>query len=677
MPQLVNHSYQSLILKINPTEFSMNHDFCTGIANSESEKFSFFIDNSKGMFKQQPNKIIYLKTNDFELENIKKATNPAEINFQKYYYSKNIFRSLKIHSYQIIYARPSSLVDKILLWRWQLIMYFKKLPPTLRFNANALLLGMNEKDIKTKDYLQSFSQLGIIHLFSLSGLHLLILIAVLKKFCSFTRICTMECLEVLLFIILPIYCILVGTKTGICRATILALTKIVYRRLNYKNTSTEIFGASLIIGLFIDPKCLLLLGGQLTYLLSFALIYLWRLSVFKMALMINLLCMPLIILNNYEFNLATIPINVIVAPIFEWFILPITIIFSIFGSYNIQIVNLFDSIIKFFYDCCNQVAQIQVFKIITGKLPLPVVIVLVLLMLIIISNKAKQRNTKSLWCFWGIVGLFIVINKFPLTGQVSLIDVGQGDSILITTPLRRQVFLIDTGGKLIFNGRRNTNFNVDKITIPYLKSQGITHIDAVFMSHQDSDHIGDLGELLKKFSVNQVYFGEGMQNNPKVQKVLKPYSQHMNIASVHAGDILNFSTLKFKVLSPLQPGPGENEDSMVLTTRICKRNWIFTGDLPRDKELEVLHKFHPNIDYLKVGHHGSKTSSDPKFIKKLKPKAAFISVGRKNRYGHPNQETINTLKTNHVQIFKTSEYGMITWKYDFLGNYKIDTFLGK
>lgn len=93
---------------------------------------------------------------------------------------------------------------------------------------------------------------------------------------------------------------------------------------------------------------------------------------------------------------------------------------------------------------------------------------------------------------------------FPLRGQVTFIDVGQGDSILITTPFPRKVYLIDTGGKLNFTGKKQTP-QVNRITLPFLKSQGISVIDGIFVSHQDADHVGDLGPLLEQIRVKKNY----------------------------------------------------------------------------------------------------------------------------------------------------------------------------
>ncbi|MDO1605309.1 DNA internalization-related competence protein ComEC/Rec2 [Lactobacillus sp. YT155] len=674
MPKHLNTDYQQLTLKIEPSEFQDSGDYYTGIAQSNQEKFSFIIPKTKNRIHLSSTQNTYLQTTDFELEGIKGPTNFAETNFQKYFFAKNIYRRLKINSFKQGYDNPTNFAEWLSLLRYRLEKRLQKLPPTLRFNALSLLLGAKENDEQTKAYLNDFSKLGIIHLFSLSGMHLLLIIGFLRKLCSWTRVCTIETLESFLFALLPIYCILVGSKTSITRATILVLVKIGFSKLKIRKSSTEIFAISLLIGLIIDPKCLLLLGGQLTYLLSFALVYLHRLSIFKLSIVINLLCLPLIIFNNFEINLATFVVNILIAPVFEYFILPSTIFVGIFGNSMPSINRILEFTNRTIYSICHQISRIQFLQLATGKFLLLTVILLLCCGLVYISDSRYKKKC----CQWFVIifCLNLLMNKIPLTGQVTLIDVGQGDSILITTPILRKTFLIDTGGKLHFGHQRVINYNVDKATIPYLKSLGIGHIDAVFLSHQDSDHIGDLKPLLEHFPVRRVYFGIGMEHNPKIKKVLLPFVNQVAMKTVRAGDVLNFGNFQFEVLAPFKPGIGENEDSMVLKTTINHKSWLFTGDLPRDKELEVVKKFHPQIDYLKVGHHGSKTASDPDFIRAIHPQIAFISVGRKNRYGHPNKETIETLEKQQVKILKTSEYGMIKWNYWF-NDYNIETFLRK
>lgn len=129
-------------------------------------------------------------------------------------------------------------------------------------------------------------------------------------------------------------------------------------------------------------------------------------------------------------------------------------------------------------------------------------------------------------------------------------------------------------------------------------------------------------------------------------------------------DQSNIGQFQLQVLHPFKPGRGTNSDSMVLFGRFGNRNFIFTGDLDRAGELQVIRKYRNlHADVIKLGHHGSKTSSEPRFLSQLNPTIGIISAGRHNRYGHPNDETITTLQRQNISYWSTQKYGMIKYLY--------------
>ncbi|GFZ26933.1 hypothetical protein LCB40_08130 [Lactobacillus corticis] len=272
---------------------------------------------------------------------------------------------------------------------------------------------------------------------------------------------------------------------------------------------------------------------------------------------------------------------------------------------------------------------------------------------------AVQR--KKLWSLIVVCYLaFYLWIHFPPYGQVTLIDVGQGDSILITTPFIRKSYLIDVGGKVNFSGKK-TEPQVNAITIPFLRAQGIDQLDAIFLSHQDADHVGDLAPLMKQIKVKRLYVGQGMLNNPSFVKRLS-YAQNTEKIEVLAGMKVN-EKIPFKIVYPFTPGSGKNEDSLSLLFNLAGKNWLFTGDLPQAGEKAIMERYNFQVDYFKLGHHGSKTSTDPDFMQKLQPKLCFISAGRQNRFGHPHPETITTLKNLAIPWVSTQDCGMISWYY--------------
>ena len=214
-----------------------------------------------------------------------------------------------------------------------------------------------------------------------------------------------------------------------------------------------------------------------------------------------------------------------------------------------------------------------------------------------------------------------------------MIDVGQGDAILITYPFNKNNILIDVGGSA-------NSFN--NAISPYLKSIGIRRIDHLIISHGDADHIIGAYDLIKNFNVKNIYINS-YSNSQFEEKLLTEFD--VKIISEETKIDENIIIYNF-------PTNNENDDSLLTYFKDFKI--LLMGDASKNIESK-LNIFDINI--LKVGHHGSKTSSDKEFIDKLKPKIALISVGLKNKYKHPNQIVLDNLKDSKTYL--TSKSGMI------------------
>jgi len=225
----------------------------------------------------------------------------------------------------------------------------------------------------------------------------------------------------------------------------------------------------------------------------------------------------------------------------------------------------------------------------------------------------------------------IVLNAAPfynaVSQEVSFLNVGQGDAILIRDGLT--TVLIDTGGNLSFDLAR-------EVDIPFLRKERVYAIDCLIASHGDYDHIGAAASLIDNYWVRK-YIDDSYDFPLKIGK------------------------MKFENLN-VYGGSDENEESLVLTLDFMGKKWLFTGDAPSSIETKILDD-NPNlnIDVLKVGHHGSKYSSSSSFLKALSPEVAIISVGKKNSYGHPDEETLKRLQELGIPIRRTDEEGTISF----------------
>ena len=251
------------------------------------------------------------------------------------------------------------------------------------------------------------------------------------------------------------------------------------------------------------------------------------------------------------------------------------------------------------------------------------------------------------------------INYLNIYHNITFIDVSQGDSIFLELPLNRSNILIDTGG--------NKNYDLSKNTlIPYLKANGIKKINYLILTHGDYDHMGEAINLVNNFKVDKVIFNNGEYNELELEliKVLeeKNISYYQNIKELNID-----GNNKLYFLNNKDYG-NENDNSSVIYTELNNHKFLFMGDAGVEVEEDLIEKYNlKNIDVLKVGHHGSKTSSNEEFINEIDPKNSIISVGKNNRYGHPNKAVLDNLSDS--KIYRTDQDGSIMFK---IKNNKLD-----
>ncbi|AKP43438.1 DNA uptake transporter [Clostridioides difficile] len=267
-----------------------------------------------------------------------------------------------------------------------------------------------------------------------------------------------------------------------------------------------------------------------------------------------------------------------------------------------------------------------------------------------------------------IISLLIGCDKKSLL-SIHMIDVGQGDSILVQTPTNKNI-LIDGGDE-----------DSENIIISYLRQKRIKTIDIIIATHPDSDHIGSLDNIIKKFNVNSIYMPEQSTDSEAYQNLINSCTdKNLSIQHLYKNDVLNIdNNINIYVLSPSYIQEESNLNSIVFKLTFNDNSFLFMGDAEEENKKEILHSFKlNNINFIKIGHHGSNSSSSLEFIKKISPDIAAISCGYKNQYGHPHREVINNLKQNHVSIYRTDRIGDIVFYSDgeiifTKYNYEIDT----
>ncbi len=317
--------------------------------------------------------------------------------------------------------------------------------------------------------------------------------------------------------------------------------------------------------------------------------------------------------------------------------------------------------------------MLHIWKIKSGKVPIKQYI----------RVKFKKNNDFKRIVLIVILNIVIIFQSFVQDNflkngvEIYFLDVGQGDSTIIRTE-KNKTIVIDGG-----EGEKS-GFDYGKnVLFPFLINKGVRKIDFLIFSHFDSDHCGGLIYLLENIKVEKILIGKQFEKNENFEYIVNlANKKHIKIIELQAGNKINIE--KNSSLEILWPSVAEkiSENAINNNSLVCKfvyKNFsmLLTGDIESIAEEKLLGKYKNtnrlNANILKIAHHGSKTSSIQEFLNEVNPKIALIGVGRKNKFGHPNQEVLERLKEKGIQIYRTDQNGEI--QIIVKNNLKIKTFL--
>lgn len=537
------------------------------------------------------------------------------------------------------------------------------------------------------ELIKAYQSLGIIHLLAVSGLHVGLVSATI--YWIFIRIgMTKERTIDILLILLPIYAILAGGAPSVLRAVSMAMVVLFTMKMNVKLSPIDGISLICLALLFINPSYLFHLGFQLSFLVSYSLIISsstllqryssWIVQLATVTVIAQIVSFPIIIYHFYEISILSLPLNLIYIPFITFFALPLSFLLFIghylFAPFVTPLLIVFDFVIVFAHSLLAILIDLSFSTYNFGKPPLFLIVFYYLAifwkLLIWEKSPLPRQMLNSISLFFIVVLFHWYYPYLTNEGEITMIDVGQGESIYIELPRRQAVYIIDTGGNVNFSAHnwatRNKPFDVgEDILLPFLKAKGVRKIDKLILTHGHFDHIGGAKALVGKIRVQNLLYGIGPVEGVFERELLsKFYHEGTNIQFVKKGDYWNRSNYDFFVLSPVGGEESLNDRSIVIYTNIGGLNWLFTGDLEEAGERQLLSNFNKiDVDVLKVGHHGSNTSTTDPFLQFVDPSIALIPVGQRNLYGHPHQEVISRLKENEITIFRTDYHGAIRYRY--------------
>ena len=298
---------------------------------------------------------------------------------------------------------------------------------------------------------------------------------------------------------------------------------------------------------------------------------------------------------------------------------------------------------------------------------------------------ALRRSRLYAWIALAVLPLAAAIVLWPEAAvvhpdqlEVTAIDVGQGDSLLIVGPSGRAM-LIDAGGPTgaaanAENAAANASaFDVgEEVVSPYLWTRQIRRLDVVALTHAHSDHMGGMPAILRNFRPRELWVAVDPVSESYRALLDEAASLGIRVRHLRAGDRLAWDSLDLSVLAPtpayINPGPPINNDSLVMRLVYDRASALLEGDAEAPSEREMVSASRSGRGFqlgpdtlLKVGHHGSRTSTTPEFLALVAPQDAIISVGRNNTFGHPRPEVIESLAEAHARLFRTDEFGLTTF----------------
>ncbi|WP_115242966.1 DNA internalization-related competence protein ComEC/Rec2 [Streptococcus uberis] len=576
--------------------------------------------------------------------------------YQDHLKNQGIYRIGHLKEIKSINVRKAeSFFDYLAIWRrYAIVRSQVQFSKPMSDYMTGLLFGYLDKSFS--EMTEIYSQLGIIHLFALSGMQVSFFLNLLRKGLILSWI-PRDFYPILELCFSIIYAGLTGYSISVLRS-------LLQRNLaNMGLKGSTNLCLTFLLMFLISPFFPLTIGGVLSFVYAFLLTLLpsENTSGLKGKILglfyLQLATIPFLILFFSTFHPVSIILTLTFSFLFDIFILPLlTFIFLIspvLTGYHLN--SLFQMLEKVMVN----VVELFPHPIIFGQPPILVFLSLIFIVALIMAF----ANRKTYLLSFLIIYFFLLKTiSIPFENEISIVDVGQGDSILLRDKTNKTL-LIDVGGTVAFQGKedwqkRSSNANAERTLIPYLKSRGIKEIDQLLLTHIDTDHVGDLEVVAKSFKIKEILVSEGSLTNSNFVHRLSKLGNPVTVLKV--GNSIDIMNGKLYLIYPWKKGDGRNNDSLVLYGKLLNKSFLFTGDLEKEGEDAILRRY-PSMktDYLKVGHHGSKGSSSNDFLKVLKPKVAFISAGKDNRFHHPHKETLDRLIENHVEILRTDQEGTL------------------
>ncbi|SEJ90815.1 competence protein ComEC [Propionispira arboris] len=537
------------------------------------------------------------------------------------------------------------------------------------------------------ELLDSFTATGIIHILSVSGSHITLLAGTLVWLGRVLRLKS-SLLAVFVTLVILAYTVLAGCVSPAVRAAVMGILTFAALAFEREADARRILSLVGFLMILLKPQLIYDISFQLSFAATGGLLYLapflkckldflpkWLAANLSITMAAQIMVLPFLAWYFNSVSVSSLLANLLVVPILEYVIV-LGLAAGLFGlvlPVAQSLLFAFCSLsIGFAYEITNFIARIP-----GGSIYLPSggfvsgIVYYLCLSGWVQYGKVKEMCQRMNWqhyrqvlCLLSFLGIAFFIWQYSKTQPlyVHFIDVGQGDAILIVSP-HGKAAMIDTGGIL------NSDFDIGaRVDLPYLRHYGVTKLDYLILTHVHVDHAGGAGSILRKIPVDHIITGrENRQEYAQVFKMGLENERGRAMIPAYEGQIIFLDNVKLEIvhaMDAVQGGTG-NEVSNVIKISYGQHSFLITGDLTEAEEKQMIAKSAAmQSTVLKVGHHGSKTSSSQDFFDAVKPAYGVISVGADNKFGHPDQVVLDRLAQNHIRFWRTDEAGAIVFSSD-------------
>ena len=538
------------------------------------------------------------------------------------------------------------------------------------------------------ELLEAFTTTGIVHILSVSGSHITLLAATMAWLGSLLRL-RKGVTVFLVTLSIAAYSVLAGCVPPVIRSGIMGLLTFMALAMEREKDARRILTLTAMLMLLVSPLLLFDISFQLSFAATAGLLYLspvlrqwmrrWPSAVsgsLAITLGAQLAVLPLLAWYFHMVSVSSLLANLVAVPVVEMMI----VLGLLAGFVGILVpplaylVYAVDSLmLGVVYALTRGLAALPASRIYLPPL-CPVVSLLYYLGLCLLLLP-DQRRAVYRWCQgyrWPLLGVLLVAGVVlglynwlrPSEMAVHFLDVGQGDAVLVCTP-HGHAFMIDTGGT------RENAFDIGgRVDVPYLLQYSVYHLDYIFLTHAHEDHAAGTGGILHQLPVDHILTGsEGKAEYARSMGLSMASPELRNMVPVSEGMHIELDGVSIDILyAPAMPKQGSrtgNEVSNVIRVSYGNASFLFTGDLIKEQE-NILLQEHKNLcsTVLKVGHHGSDTSSSSAFLSAVQPRWAVISVGADNHFGHPSPTIVQRLAASGAEIRRTDEDGALVFRTD-------------